>query len=343
MIYITRINLRKNTARAKHVRSLVIANKNLLNPLKFIFFDYKFPFKNTNEFIKFFFEIIFKKPTIYTRDIEYAFISAIFGTEVIFEIHQFGFLRKENNFRFIHGFVLKYLTSSRVVNFVTLTKSSRRVLGFIYPKLNKKRISVITDAANKPERKSEMKLINNRQINISYAGSFSLGKGGLETIELAKQIKNYNFNLAGNLNELKVRSFKRFSNIIFHKYLNDSRLIEFYEQSDILIAPIGRRIFLDDKLNNEITFYTSPLKLYEYLASNKPIVTVDRPCTRKLNHIPGVWIIEKQNYDNFKYWEKVFDKIIYCYKTGEMKKIMEKRDLYIYSWESRIKDMMNVK
>ena len=39
MFYLSKIDIEKNTARAKHIRSLIQANNNIQSPLKFLFYN----------------------------------------------------------------------------------------------------------------------------------------------------------------------------------------------------------------------------------------------------------------------------------------------------------------
>ena len=61
MIYITKIDFTKNTARAKHIRSLMKANKKLNKPFIFLFYDLKKPHKELVNFIKVLLDSIKKK------------------------------------------------------------------------------------------------------------------------------------------------------------------------------------------------------------------------------------------------------------------------------------------
>ena len=46
MFYVSKINIENNTARAKHIRSLIVANKSIDFPLEFVFYNFKRPFNN---------------------------------------------------------------------------------------------------------------------------------------------------------------------------------------------------------------------------------------------------------------------------------------------------------
>ena len=132
-------------------------------------------------------------------------------------------------------------------------------------------------------------------------------------------------------------------NVNFFGYLNDLEIYNFYQASDILIAPIGERIFLDNKQSNEITFYTSPLKLYEYFCTDKPIITINRPSTRYFINMPGVWIINKEKAYCAKTWEKVISEVFEYLKNTDKKSLLKSRKKYIYNWEKRIRNMIGIK
>lgn len=350
MIYVSKINLHNNTARAKHIRSLILANSNLNCPLEFVFYNFKRPFKNLKFLKKLTFNIFFTNKKIYTRDLEYALIASIFRIKVIFEIHHFGIIRSTTKYYVIKRFILYFLSKSEFVRFVTLTDHSVRVLNYLYPSIEKKRIYIIPDAAfiNKVFNKNKVsKFIlikdRNKKTTLSYAGSFLPGKGGLETIYLADNLKQFQFNLAGNIDQDYESKIKSIDNINFFGYLNDHDINYFYQQSDILLAPIGKRIFLDKELNNEITFYTSPLKLYEYFSTSKPIITFNRPCTRIFWNMPGVWFVNKDKENCFNTWINLINEVNIYISKIDGNDLLKARQKYIFTWENRINEMIRIK
>ena len=348
MLYLSKVNIEKNTARAKHIRSLIIANKNISCPLSFLFYNFKTPLKNFSSLIIFLKNFIHKKETIYTRDIEFSAIATLFKVNNIYEIHHFGNVRSSTKFSFFNKILLSYLSKIKCVKFVTLTKSSLRVLKYLYPSISDERIIIIPDAGGlRPNTftKFESKIIDKKgKLILSYAGSFLPGKGGLEVINLAKILKQYQFNIAGNIEKKIMDQILNFDNLHWKGYLDDFEILNFYEFSDILIAPIGERIFLDIDKKNEITFYTSPLKLYEYSFTNKPILTVDRPCTRVFRKMPGVWFIDKDKSYSPNAWIEAINQINEYLKSNNYRvNLLKPRKKYIYNWEERINEMINIK
>jgi len=344
MLYLSKIDKNANTARAKHIRSLINANENLSKPIKFYFYNFKIPLKNFKNFCLFLKQALSYKNTIYTRDLDYAFLLSILNMKVIFEIHQFGMIRKSTRLHRFNRIFLYFLANNIKVKLVTLTPYSARVLKYLFS-IKDKRVFIIPDAGNPSfilKKSNDSNIIVNRNFTIGYAGSFSKGKGGSETINLAKKLKNYHFFIAGNLNSSQEQYAKSIDNLTYCGYLDDKKMNEFYNLNDILIAPIAKRIFLGSKMNNEITFYTSPLKLYEYIATDKPIITIDRPSTRQFKKVPGVWFIDKKYETSIEIWQETLEEVKLKILNKEIEGISRRRKFFIYDWKSRINDMNRI-
>ncbi len=347
MFYVSKVNIKKNTARAKHIRSLIEANISLQSPLVFIFYNFKKPLSKPNQLKVLLNNCFFEKKPIYTRDIEFALLAALFKLKTIYEIHQFGMIRKSSKFSYINLLILNFLSKLGNVKFVCLTSNSVRTLKYLYPKISKQRLFIIPDAggfinANYPPKKL-IRNDKNLKIVLSYAGSFLPGKGGLETIFLAKYLKQFKFTLAGNLERKLLNQINLIENINYFGYLDDDQIFDFYNASDILIAPIGERIFLDKSLKNEITFYTSPLKLYEYCFTNKPIITIDRPCTRVFRNMPGVWFVNKNKANCINTWVEIINDVYKKEIKNKNSNLSNARKKYIYTWDRRINEMTKIK
>ncbi len=344
MIYVSKVNINKNTARAKHIRSLIAANKLNDFSVRFLFYSYKRPLRNLNTLKILFLNSLKKRDKIYTRDIEFAFLAILLGAKAIYEIHHFGMVRNGTRFSLINKLFLLVLSKNKNIKFVTLTKSSARVLKYIYPEIVDSRIKIIPDAGGS-QIHTNYKLSTQTQIKskivLAYAGSFMPGKGGEESIILATKLNEYRFNLAGELHKENSSHLKLSRNIQLYGYIEDKEIYNFYEASDILIAPIGRRIFLDKSLRNEITFYTSPLKLFEYSFTSKPIITIDRPCTRVFKNMPGIWFIDKNKANCSNSWRKIINDILA--EKNHINGLLEERKKYLYSWEERISEMITIK
>ena len=343
MLYITKINLDQRTARAKHVKSLIKFAK--YNKKEIIFIC-----KNKLNKISFYLQVIFQiiknnKRKVYTRDLDIAFIILLLKRTGVFEVHQYGFLRKEFNCTFfpIRRILFSKIINSTNISIVVLTKNSSKFLRRLYKSKIKKNIFIIKDASDN----FKVNLWNSNnfkrgKINIGYCGSFLPGKGGYESIKIASDAPEFNFFLAGPLDLNQKLEIKRYKNCFYFGNLDELSLENFYKKCDILIAPIGNRIFLDKEKNNEITFFTSPLKIFEYLVMNKPIITTDCPATREFKDFAGVWIINKKDSSSTSQWIKQVHEISRNILFRNEKLLSKLRSQKIYSWGDRLNDMEKI-
>ena len=345
MLYITKTNIDQKTARAKHVSSLIKYSKYLKKDI--VFFCKSKANKNKNFFyLKVILKIIMHpKRKVYTRDLDIAFLVFLLRREGTLEIHQYGFIRKHLNRSFlpIRRIIFSIIINSSNISIVVLTKNSSKFLRRLFKSRIKKNIFIIKDASdntNKEFKKIDPKY--SKTINIGYSGSFLPGKGGIESIRIAKYAPQFNFLFAGPLSRKDELQIKKYKNCFYFGNLNELDLNKFYQECDILIAPIGKRIFLDYEMKNEITFFTSPLKIYEYIVSNKPIITTDSPSTREFKNIKGIWRINKNEILNASIWINTIYEISKdkLFRNDELLNNLRSKE--IYNWGDRLNDMEKV-
>lgn len=114
-------------------------------------------------------------------------------------------------------------------------------------------------------------LANGRQHLVVYSGALSKFKGVDLLIDVAKQLPEIQFAIAGG-NESQVQSYqhlareKQTENVTFLGYLPQNELASLLQAADILAHP--------HCAGKEASF-TSPLKLFDYMASGTPIVATE--------------------------------------------------------------------
>ena len=345
MLYITKTNLDQKTARAKHVKSLIKYSKYLNKDITFICKDNKS--KNKIFFYLKVIYFLFKRPQskIYTRDFDIALIIHILRRKGVFEIHQFGFIKRDLDLKFIYirRFILFQILKSSRIQIVVLTKYSSQFLKRLFKQKLNKKIHVITDASDDLKMDNHIKTsCKKEKINLGYCGSFLPGKGGFESIKIAKDAPQFNFLLAGPITKNQKLEISNYSNCYYYGNLDEKSLENFYEECDILIAPVGKRIFLDFEKKNEITFFTSPLKIYEYIVKNKPIISTNCPSTREFKDIKGIWLINKNDSLKTRAWINTIITISKdsLFRNDEL--IYKLRAKDIYNWGDRLNDMEKV-
>lgn len=111
---------------------------------------------------------------------------------------------------------------------------------------------------------------------------------------LADDMKNVNFVIIGNIprENPKFKELKEHKNLIFLGLKNQYELPGYLSYADVCIIPF--------KFDEKIIKYTNPLKIYEYLAMKKPVVST---YMNELEGIPFVYLskdtnIFKENLNN---------------------------------------------
>ncbi len=226
-------------------------------------------------FISLFYLLIVKERynLIYTRDPHVAFVFSFFKP-VIYETHAFT---KSSFYHILERNMLK-----RILYIVYLTPYLK-YLYEIYYKFNTPS-SVIHDAVNlkKVSNIKPKKLPKDKPI-IGYIGSVeTLGsKKGIEIIlDAAKEIKEAIFYIIGFKTDDEYKRYKalveqrNLKNVILLKRLPHKEAISYLKSFDIALLPLPRTTFN--------AYFTSPMKLFEYMAAKKCIIASDLPSIRAI-------------------------------------------------------------
>lgn len=165
------------------------------------------------------------------------------------------------------------------------------------------------------------KLIKKGNKIITYYGAIAKWVD-YELIEkLAKHNKNYHIVMIGKNYYHEVEELEKVSNIHFLGPVEYKKLINYGYYSDVLIIPF---------LINDITKATSPVKVFEYMAMEKPIVITALPECKKYKSINIA-----NNHDEFI---KMVDKSVKKDLTAKEKKLMKKEALE-NTWEQKTNEI----
>ncbi len=115
----------------------------------------------------------------------------------------------------------------------------------------------------------------NNKKNILYVGSLHPNRGVNNFIMASKNIKDHNFIIVGGSQKESMSLKNKFdikddSNLFFVPHQSQSDLLDYYNKANILILPMSGK-------HKHTKFYASPNKLFEYMASGKPIIASNLP------------------------------------------------------------------
>ena len=252
-------------------------------------------------------EFIKEAEFIYTRDVITMILLSIMkllklnrrNIKTIFESHQYSYVRN----KFIRN--IDFL--------ITINKFQSKLY-------NHKKTIVLHDAVWEKEIINPNKSINNN--TILYAGSCSSEKGILRLIKLSEFLPNYKFYIASINRGDSYKSNNQFNkNIKWLGKLSKENLYKVMDEVEYCILPND-----PNKISNN---YTSPMKLFEYMARGKALI---------LSPIPSIKEIFPENsFISLGFNESDIKKAaieIQAKKSQEISNISNKL-IHKYTWEKR--------
>lgn len=303
-----------------------------------IFFDFKNVFALQINFLKqineklwfiikkttfriglFFFLINNPKINIYSRDIVslrmIVFLKRLpyFNINLFFELHQYE---------------RRYLKSlNKCEKLIVINKNLKKAIS---QNLNKE-ILIAHDGVNLEEFSClDFKTNLNRRLNVLYTGSFFKWKGVDLIIKAAKICKDYNFKLIGGseneinkLNKLIIKN--KINNVELLLKIDRKNLLSHLKEADILLLP---------NTDDEINRWTSPIKLFEYMASKRIIIS------SRIDSLQEVIDENSAVFFNPNSHEDLATKITYLsmnYNVKVVKNAFE--NVKQYSWNQRAKNI----
>lgn len=256
-----------------------------------------------------------------------SFISSVFLT--LFKIKHF--LEIHSEFKGLTKFLmmnLKFLDSIYISKIIFISRAlNKRIF-----RLKKKKFLILHDAVDIRNFKNK-KFKHNLKI-ATYVGSFYKGKGVEFILELADKFKDLKFHLYG---EFKEKFSKIPENVKLHGYVNYEKVPQILSRSDILLLPSAHIQYGRTK-NINIANYNSPLKMFDYLASGKIIISSKRD---------GICEILRHNYNAIlikEYSIEIWIKYLNSIKNNKYNlnriSINSIKTAKKFTWESRVNKIL---
>lgn len=188
----------------------------------------------------------------------------------------------------------------------------------------------------KEEAREKLDLPLDKKI-VVYTGSFSIYDWkGLDTLlEAAKQFSNdYLFVCVGAHNDGEMGQLKKqypLSNILLKYYVPHQLVFWYLKAADVLVLP--------NKAGDKISeLHTSPLKLFEYMASRRPIVSSDLPSLREILTGQEALFFEAGNPEDLA---RAVKEVVQNQKLADQLS----RNAYLkvkdYTWSKRAEEIIN--
>lgn len=120
------------------------------------------------------------------------------------------------------------------------------------------------------------------RLQVGYCGHLSAGRGIELIADLAAAMPDIDFHLVGgnDADLARWRSATTSPNFILHGFVEPRRVPSYHRMCDVLIAPYQQDVRMASGKNT--SQWMSPLKVFEYMASGRPMVVSDLPVLREV-------------------------------------------------------------
>lgn len=261
------------------------------------------------------------KANIFTRDIYIAAIFILLGSKVVWECHQnvsganlylLNLLSRCNNFRVLA--ISETLMSSR---FLAHTNK------FFYHD------GVSTGLLNLEKYTGNER---NKKLAI-YTGALHKGADIDSLFPLFENRSDWTFMIIGGDAEIVNRYRKKcnhLKNVSFLGRMNHSDVIDMQRKASVLLYPLTR--------SNHLWEYTSPLKIFEYMAARKPIVGSCIGSVREILNSNNSFIYDDNKNINIAFDEylNAKDSVLTRMTDANIQDIITK-----YNWQTRANYIIN--
>jgi glycosyltransferase involved in cell wall biosynthesis len=284
----------------------------------------------------------------FTRDVFNASLVKIFNLPFVFEIH-------ETPGGFIQKYLLKrILKNEHLVCLIIISEKLKKILDDEFgPLIREKKWIIAHDGVDLEDFALRLTHLEARkEVNLptkpfiaGYTGSLFKGRGPAEVIlKVAAQLRNILFVVVGGENKY-ITKFKkevkilRLRNVMIKGAFPHNKIPLFLQSFDVLLMPYQQKVLHRQK-KHETSSYMSPLKMFEYMASGKPIIA------SRLEVIEEV-LKDKKNAllvasDNIHEWAESIrllkeDRFL-AKRLGEQ----AKEDVKIYTWDERVQNIFSM-
>ena len=266
----------------------------------------KFPL-GFNYYLFSFFSIayaIFDKTELYiTRNVFNLILLNILKKRVIIEIHHD--LHNEGR---IVKFLCRYIDVFNKKNIVKIVAITNAVKKYLIKNFNidSKKIKVISSASSLKFRFNNLK--KKKFYNIGYFGSLDRSKGSNFIIKLAKKdlVNKYYIYGGSKYDVSKLRKRGIPNNLKINHSVHYGTLKPIISKMDILLMPSSTKKIRSLGNFGNIVKFTSPLKLFDYLASGKLIISSNASVFKEiLSDGKNCLIVNNFKINN---WLKIFNK-----------------------------------
>lgn len=285
-----------------------------------------------------FLSLLINRPNIsYSRTVIGAFVSYILKIDTILELHSLP--RKFS----LDGWLFYFLSKKRRLKLlVCISNALKKDLIDVF-KVSETIIHVEHDATDIKKPINYEAATNVNFLNLGYVGSLYPGKGMEIISKLSHLLINKDIIITvygGSSSEIQSWATQCASNVKFMGYTSYANIYDVVSTFDVCLLPNQPSVQCAGHKNGttDIGKYTSPMKMFDYMAAKKPIISSDLPILREVLDETTAYFAK---YDDPQDWlNKVNEIISNNYLAKDKANFAYNKIVNFYNWDFRVKRIM---
>lgn len=273
-----------------------------------------------------------KESVIYARDLYGCILAMMMGYYVIYESH--GITSSKKSY-FLEKTLFK---SNKFIQLVVISNALKNLYMSGDYGLVSDRVTVAHDAADVPKSYQDS-CIERNKVKVTYIGHLYKGRGIDIIISAAKRLPELDFEIVGgNKDDITYWEANSSSNVTFIGHVKPSETFLYRQGADILVMPYQSSVSVEG--GGDTSKWMSPMKLFEYMSSKKPIVSSDLPVLREVLNEENSVLVSPNIVDE---WVEAISNL--STKENLRKEISEKAYLDFianYTWDNRAKRIYKI-
>ncbi len=197
---------------------------------------------------------------------------------------------------------------------------------------------------NPPEARHQLNLPEG--LTVGFTGHIYPGRGAELLFELAKQMKAINFLWVGGTPEL-VEFWRgklaeaNMTNVTMTGFVKHERIALYQAAADVLLMPYSRAI--EASSGQDIAEVINPMKMFEYMASGRAIVSADLPSIREVLNEGNAVFAEAGNWEMvIGNWKSVIESLLADESRRRALGAQTRKDVEQLTWVKREENILRV-
>lgn len=271
---------------------------------------------------------------VYGRFIHGCSIATFLKYQVIFESHRPMY--EKNNYEFR---VFKKLIKSKYLKKFIVISNALKKMYLENGYLDETKIQVEHDGADVvTDFSDKIQLLGSKDtLKIGYVGHLYKGRGIDIIIECAKQLKDMTFHIVGGLlNDVEYwkNYSKNLNNIFFYGFVSPNETKKYRNSFDIFLAPYSKKVSVVGIKDTSI--YMSPIKIFEYMSHNKPIIASDLNVLKEVLNSKNSILVKS---DDINGWINAIKELRDIKKREKIANYAFD-NFHLYTWKNRAKKVI---